>query len=317
MNTRALLGYVAISVGLASCGGGGGGGGGGLVRPDGGGTQTPSNLRDFTNATFANVPTRSYLGVEDATGVVRITEISEARQGRVDVQVERVATGIAAITLTVSDVEGQTFSQRFDQLIVSATPVPGSTSVTSYSQLVPTGPIDGRFIEYVDSTGIGFSYVALGQWASTTGNTAIGGFIPIGFETRGADIPTTGTASYAGFLAGLYTPPNVTEPLIVGANAAASADFGARSISFSTVNSVTTPSATATPVFTPSPGLNLSGTLTYAPGVNQASGTLTSVNGMTGQAVGRFYGPQAQELGGSTVVTGAAGGMAAGFILRQ
>jgi hypothetical protein len=50
--------------------------------------------------------------------------------------------------------------------------------------------------------------------------------------------------------------------------------------------------------------LNMSGTLSYVSGSNQFSGAITTTNGMTGSAKGRFYGPSAQEIGGTFSVTG-------------
>lgn len=47
----------------------------------------------------------------------------------------------------------------------------------------------------------------------------------------------------------------------------------------------------------------LSGRLSYAPGSNTLSGTLTSASGtMSGASNGQFYGPKAKELGGVFVV---------------
>jgi len=51
-------------------------------------------------------------------------------------------------------------------------------------------------------------------------------------------------------------------------------------------------------------GTALSGVLTYAAGTNALSGTLTTANGsLSGPAVGQFYGPAAEELGGAFSLT--------------
>jgi hypothetical protein len=55
---------------------------------------------------------------------------------------------------------------------------------------------------------------------------------------------------------------------------------------------------------TPGPALDLTGTLTYAPGSSQFIGPVTSGNGLSGNANGRFYGPAAQEIGGVYSLTG-------------
>lgn len=314
MPARTFIAVLA-SICCAACGGGGGGGAAVRIGTDpGGGSSVPPTLVNFSDATFADVPSRSYRSVEDNTGVISVAEA--APQGQVDVRVERSAGSVSAITLTVTDVAGQSFSQRFANLSISTSSALGATPLTDYSQFVATGGAigAGRFIEYADSTSIGYSYVTLGQWASSDGTTTIGGFIPLGFETRWPDIPTTGSARYTGFLAGLYAPPNARDPLAVAANAGATADFANRSIAFATSNSATI--ADLSPP-APNSGLNLSGTLTYGPSINQFSGRVTSANGMTGTVLGRFYGPRAQEMGGSLTVSGSSGGMTAGFILKE
>ena len=71
----------------------------------------------------------------------------------------------------------------------------------------------------------------------------------------------------------------------------ADVNFGSRSILFST--------ASTKIAGTPNAGFDLSGTMTYAQGVNAFSGTVRSVNGqLAGQGAGRFFGPTAQEIGG-------------------
>src|SRR5262249_10480105 len=91
-------------------------------------------------------------------------------------------------------------------------------------------------------------------------------------------------------------------------NMTAAADFGSRSLSFTTTNTITTVNLGFNPAVTNS--LNLSGTLTYGAGSNQFSGTVTTAGGgvsdapMSGTAQGFFYGPSATEIGGTFFVTG-------------
>ena len=49
--------------------------------------------------------------------------------------------------------------------------------------------------------------------------------------------------------------------------------------------------------------LNMQGTLTYAAGSNDFSGSVSS-SGLNGNAKGRFYGPAANEAGGTFALTG-------------
>jgi hypothetical protein len=51
---------------------------------------------------------------------------------------------------------------------------------------------------------------------------------------------------------------------------------------------------------TPAPSLDLKGTLTYSAGSASFSGSIVNAAGtMQGTSGGRFYGPAAQELGGT------------------
>ncbi|HET9463099.1 MAG TPA: transferrin-binding protein-like solute binding protein, partial [Thiobacillus sp.] len=79
------------------------------------------------------------------------------------------------------------------------------------------------------------------------------------------------------------------------------ANFVTRSLTFNTTNTQTSTNWAA---FTAAPELNLTGTLTYAPGTNSFAGTVTSAT-LTGDSTGQFYGPNAEELGGVFFLKGA------------
>ena len=87
----------------------------------------------------------------------------------------------------------------------------------------------------------------------------------------------------------------------------ATANFGTRSIAFATTNTRT---STDLITSTSNTNLNSSGTLIYNAWVNQFTGVISTVGGgasnvaMTGTATGKFYGPTAQEIGGTFAVTG-------------
>lgn len=85
------------------------------------------------------------------------------------------------------------------------------------------------------------------------------------------------------------------------ANMNTTVNFATRQLSFMTSFSQQTPELVSS-TFVPS--LDMTGTLSYAPGSNQFSGPVTATNGMTGTAQGRFYGPAAEEIGGTFSVTG-------------
>jgi hypothetical protein len=54
----------------------------------------------------------------------------------------------------------------------------------------------------------------------------------------------------------------------------------------------------------------MSGTLTYAAGTNAFSGVVTAAgagSGLTGNAIGKFYGPTATEIGGTYAIKAGSG----------
>ncbi|MBP7713063.1 MAG: transferrin-binding protein-like solute binding protein [Gammaproteobacteria bacterium] len=142
---------------------------------------------------------------------------------------------------------------------------------------------------------------------SNEGIPKIAGTFSLGALTPVSSIPTLGTATYLGATLGHYVDPAGTENLAF-ADVTATVDFGARSIGFNTTN---THQTAGLATISANDNLNLSGTLTYAPGVNQFSGPVTTVGGgvgnapMTGTATGSFYGPAAEEIGGGFSARGA------------
>ena len=83
----------------------------------------------------------------------------------------------------------------------------------------------------------------------------------------------------------------------------ANADFTNRSIGFATSNTQVTDLSGTT--IGPNLGLNLSGNLTYSAGTNQFSGPVSTTSpALSGTATGQFYGPTANEIGGTYGLTG-------------
>ena len=155
---------------------------------------------------------------------------------------------------------------------------------------------------------LGWDYQTFGIWMTDDGmGSGIAGTFSLGALTPVSSIPTLGTATYLGATVGHYVDPAGTENLAF-ADMTATVDFGARSIGFNTTN---THQTAGLATISANDNLNLSGTLTYAPGVNQFSGPVTTVGGgvgnapMTGTATGSFYGPAAEEIGGGFSARGA------------
>ena len=82
----------------------------------------------------------------------------------------------------------------------------------------------------------------------------------------------------------------------------ATASFDARTVNFSTSGTLISGAPSGSAIS--ASDLNLSGTLAIAAGANKMSGTVTTVGGMSGNANGKFYGPTANEVGGTYAVSG-------------
>jgi hypothetical protein len=125
-----------------------------------------------------------------------------------------------------------------------------------------------------------------------------------GAATPGSAVPTSGTATFSGKLAGLYVSA-AGQGSMAAAELNVNANFTTRTLGFASTGTVTSRDFASK---TAAPNLNLSGTLTYSPASNTFTGTLTNAGGtMSGASKGQFYGPAAQELGGVFTLKAAAG----------
>ncbi len=111
----------------------------------------------------------------------------------------------------------------------------------------------------------------------------------------------TGTATYEGLSAGIYIESEDVV-FVTASDVEAVADFAGLSIEFETTGTEVGDDLGSV---TEMPGLDMTGTLTYEAGRNQFTGTVTTTGGMTGTANGLFYGPAAQEIGGTFITQGA------------
>lgn len=147
--------------------------------------------------------------------------------------------------------------------------------------------------------GHGWDYQSFGVWNNHGGGNREIAVSSFGAQTPASAIPTVGTATFTGKLAGLYVGTDL-QGAMATANLTVAADFGSRSLSFASSGTTTTRDLA---IATPAPNLDLRGTLTYAPGSSHFRGAVTSAGGtMSGDSGGLFFGPAAQELGGAFTV---------------
>ena len=162
--------------------------------------------------------------------------------------------------------------------------------------------MDGTF------AALGWNYQTFGVWETATGSTFQVGAISAGVPTPGPSVPTTGpNAIFTGVANGFYVD-NAGAGWFTSASMSATVDWVNRNITFATGTNIAAPDTRLVNISsgasTTDPGLNLSGTLNYSPGVNAFTGTVTTQNTqLSGPANGRFYGPAATEIGGTYSLT--------------
>lgn len=161
---------------------------------------------------------------------------------------------------------------------------------------------------------LGWNYQTFGVWERSTSTTSFdSGAFSFGSLTPGSAIPTTGLATFNGLANGFFVD-NTNTAFFTTANMTANVDWATRSIGFSTSNThqvgLTAPSSAGVL----NSALNFNGTLTYAAGINAFSGPVnTGGNVMTGNVSGKFYGPNAEEMGGVYSLGGNGANMMGGF----
>lgn len=294
---------VAISLQLVACGGGGGGGGGATAP-----SATIGSFTRFSDVT-AGTPVRmtgssqqvSYtwdsstnkittLGVASAFAPTATLDLTSSTSGSVTPS-RMVLTSAGGTTITLSTAAGDSF---------------GALAASLYTGTAVSAAADKLILFAAQPT---WNYQTFGVWATgiDSGSGTAGSF-SVGTLTAGANIPTSGSGNYVGSAGGRYVDP-AGNYYYTFASMTAAADFGARSIAFSTTGTTQT-GANGGATFTVNPALNLSGTLSYTAGTNQFTGNVSSVGGgtgnaaMTGTATGNFYGPAAEEIGGGFSVRG-------------
>lgn len=149
--------------------------------------------------------------------------------------------------------------------------------------------------------GFGWDYQSFGIWTTGAGTgSGTYGAMSMGAETSGSSIPTSGSATYNGYTAGRFVN-SANQDFFTSSAMAASANFATRSISFSTTNTFVTRDLINQSA---NSNLNMNGTLSYSAATNSITGSITTTGGLTGDLNGRFYGPSAEEIGGTFALTG-------------
>ena len=147
----------------------------------------------------------------------------------------------------------------------------------------------------------GWDYQGFGVWMTGQG---VGGTVgAISYGNPSSAVPLAGTANFSGNAAGVYTNAAGVSAMTTS-NMYANVDFGALTVAFGTSGTMVGNSSLAKNITAVSPNssLDMSGTLAISG--TQFAGVVQTAGGMTGQSTGQFYGPAAQDIGGTFPVSG-------------
>ena len=176
---------------------------------------------------------------------------------------------------------------------------------SSDSSLTVTDGNNAQGMIYDPENGSNWDYQTMATWVQANEDTRIGrvGAMSVGNPTVDASIPTASTATFSGVAEGMYLD-NDHEFYRVSSDAELVANFVNRSVTFNTTNSLIQPVDVGDPYTDAGP--NLTGTFSYSANDNTLTASdLSGASGWTGgRASAKFYGPNAEEIGGVFSIRG-------------
>jgi hypothetical protein len=294
---KRLFWFTPVAV-LIGCGGGGGSSGGGGGGGGGSSIQT--------------VPFTSWNDLRPNTEIVAPAISTEATYTE---NLAETTTSVGNFTTYTGIEFRETFGADGSVTKASLTTGDGDRLVFDTAQGAAFIPIANGFATAaanadlseiaiaVEPIPLGWNYQTFGVWqrSPTQGSPGRVGAISTGNFTAANNIPNTGSASFIGLSSGSYLEPGGATGGLTTANMAVVVDFSNRVAGFATANTVLSRDGGQT--FTTFPALDLTGSLQVASGQNLMSGTVSTTPGssvsLSGDIYGKFYGPSAQEVGGT------------------
>lgn len=300
---------VALSIAamamLSACGGGGSSGGGVNSTP----TPPPAQFTSFSNvaANTTNTisgSTREGTLAVSSTGTIPVNSISTPTEGTgtvrwtVDGQRATTSLSVAGTSSSVSFNTSSTIINFYDS--TGRFVAQGLSNSTGSDQAI-----------YAEPSALGFDYQSFGVWGSglVAGSTGRYGAISAGAPTSASAVPTSGSVNFNGVAGGIYVDPNGTA-YRYGAYAVFAVNFGSRSINMTTNSDSLVNINTEQKFILTTP---ITANMTYAAGSNRFSGSFQLGSAMSGAGSGQFYGPAANELGGTFFISGNGGKLIGGF----
>ena len=294
---------------LCACAGGGGGGGSGpapfapVAVPFTSFAAVQANQRvTFPNGSGQSVNANGTLSGANITSVIVSPIDTASTNGSMTYDGNKALNAFSVVTPGGSI----SFSRPADSIACTI----GVCSATN-------AMAEALIIDGANPTG-GFNYQTFGSWdrAGTTTSFDVGVF-SFGAPTPGAAIPTVGNASFTGVATGFFVNSSQAG-FATTAPVSANADFLNRTMSFATSGTTLVAFSNSAQTVDNAGNLSITGSFTWAPGVNAlTSSNLSAPIGLNGGGKARFYGPNAQEVGGVYSLSGAAGQMVGSFGAKQ
>jgi hypothetical protein len=276
---KLLNNAVVLSVSMACLAGCGGGSGSG----DGNTVVDFTKLSDIPDNGITNFGGTSRSASYTADGAGNVTSISSV-------------SGPDAATAVLKTKNGEAVAIRINApgANVSFDSENGDTFVSDGTTTSASSENDENALIIVDSQTSVFQYQSFGTWLTGNGTgegkVGVGSF---GARTNPGAMPS-GTATYAGVSTGFLRASDGTS-FLTTSDVTVTTDF-----STVTINSdVTTGVNVNTAAASPKPGIDFSGSGSVSGSGFKASVDSDANLNMSGNANGQFYGPNAQEVGGT------------------
>lgn len=157
---------------------------------------------------------------------------------------------------------------------------------------------DGTRITLHDPAAAGWTYQTFAHYIDPK-NGITHGYQSIGDETAVSAMPTGGTATYTGITTAYLVEAGQADRQLT-ADVKAVADFAKKGLRFETSNAQFHTLNNGVRESEAASGYNMKGSASWAANSNSFTGTAaTADNQMTGRLLGKFYGAQAAEIGGT------------------
>ena len=292
MKARTMAAVLMAGV-LAGCAHGSGGGGGGGSSANNQFEANPLFCLFLPFVCIVALFDDSVAGAGSTTGLqpsASFTTWSELQRGT-----PTQASGLSSSVVFQYDANGRLVSFSDGAVSFGAS---GSGDLAALGQpgIDRLHSADGSTALVANPYAAGWNYQSFGAWNQQGNGKGAITVSTFGQATPASAVPTSGQATFTGKSAGFYVSPT-GQGSIVASDLTVNANFGARSLAFST-SGTTIARDLAAPVA--APHLNLNGSFAYSAGTNAFAGNVSNAGGtMQGTSKGQFYGPAAQELGGT------------------